>query len=51
MYLAAYARRPTPEEAERIRKFIAQQRGTPVAKSYSDVIWALLNSAEFFVNH
>lgn len=51
MYLAAYSRRPTPEEFDRIRKFLAGQRSSPPAKSYSAVMWALLNSAEFFANH
>jgi len=51
MYLAAYSRRPTSAEVDRIHKFIAGNRSNPPAKSYSAVMWALLNSAEFIANH
>jgi len=51
MYLAAYSRPPTVEEVARINKFLTSQRSNPPAKNYSAVMWALLNSAEFFSNH
>jgi hypothetical protein len=52
LYLAALSRKPTPAESERFGKYI--QEGGPEhdsKRALSDVFWALLNSAEFFLNH
>ena len=49
MYLASLSRHPTPEETRKISSFLAKERDA--AKGYSAVLWALLNSAEFYNNH
>jgi hypothetical protein len=49
LYLATVSRRPTAGEAERVRAFIGKTRNRTTA--YGDVIWALLNSSEFLLNH
>lgn len=50
LYLAALSRRPTPHERARtvalVRKYPTEPR-----KAYSDILWALLNSSEFTLNH
>jgi hypothetical protein len=52
LYLAAYARKPRPEEADRMLKYV--QSGGPKKDkkaALADVFWALLNSSEFMLNH
>jgi hypothetical protein len=52
LYLAALARRPRPEELDRLVPYV--DRGGPglnPKQALADVFWALLNSAEFCVNH
>jgi hypothetical protein len=52
LYLAAYARKPRAEEAERMLKYV--QGGGPKKDkkaALADVFWALLNSSEFMLNH
>jgi hypothetical protein len=52
LYLAALSRKPTTSESDRFAEYI--QKGGPEhdsKKALSDVFWALLNSAEFFLNH
>ncbi len=49
MYLASLSRHPTADETQKINAFLAKP-GEPV-KGYSAVLWALLNSAEFYNNH
>jgi hypothetical protein len=52
LYLAALGRKPRPEEMERMVEYV--ERGGPTLnpkKALSDVMWALLNSAEFTLNH
>jgi hypothetical protein len=52
LYLAALARRPRPEELDRLVPYV--ERGGPGLNpktALADVFWALLNSAEFCVNH
>jgi Protein of unknown function (DUF1553)/Protein of unknown function (DUF1549) len=49
LYLRALARKPTAAEAERIAVYINTERDK--TKAYGDVMWALLNSAEFMFNH
>jgi hypothetical protein len=52
LYLAALARKPRPEEAERIVTYV-NGGGTSKdqKKALADVFWALLNSPEFILNH
>jgi hypothetical protein len=49
LYLTALARRPKPAELEKMTAFVAKQ--TNPQQGYRDVMWALLNSAEFVSNH
>ncbi|HEV3168077.1 MAG TPA: DUF1553 domain-containing protein, partial [Isosphaeraceae bacterium] len=52
LYLAALSRRPKPEELDRLVAYV--DRGGPTLnpkKALTDVFWALLNSAEFVLNH
>ena len=48
LFWAAYARPPTETERSTIRAMV--RRG-PVAEMYSDLLWAIVNSAEFGTNH
>lgn len=48
LFLAALARRPRPEESARL---VAYVEGRDSRKALADVFWALLNSAEFKLNH
>jgi hypothetical protein len=49
LYLAALARRPTPAEVRLMAGYL-ERRGDPRA-GYQGVLWALLNSSEFVINH
>jgi hypothetical protein len=49
LFLTALSRRPTSEEAKRIEGYL-EARKDPRA-GYRGVLWVLLNSAEFAVNH
>lgn len=50
LFLAAYARRPTPkEEAEALKAFAGEDRDR--AGAAEDVLWALMNTMEFVFNH
>jgi hypothetical protein len=48
LYLATLSRRPTARELTRVRNHLA---GGSEAERLSDVFWALLNAAEFRLNH
>jgi hypothetical protein len=49
LYLAALSRRPTPQEVERMEAFVRKQ---PVPRTaYGDLVWVLMNSSEFALNH
>jgi hypothetical protein len=52
LYLAALTRKPNPQEAERLIKYVRDggSDGSP-NKALADVFWALLNSGEFILNH
>jgi hypothetical protein len=49
LFLAAYSRRPTREERERLTEYVAGQGDASTA--YAGVLWALLNSSEFVLIH
>ncbi len=52
LYLATLARMPTASEQELLNEFISETTsGDELYKSLADVLWALLNSAEFTMNH
>ncbi len=50
LYLLAYARTPTSEELGIATK-VFEAKDTPRRTATEDVLWALLNSAEFVFNH
>jgi hypothetical protein len=50
LYLATLARRPTAAEAQRLTAYVGQH-GSDARKAYGDILWALLNSSEFTLNH
>jgi hypothetical protein len=52
LYLAALSRKPRPEEAERLVKYVNDGGAAKnQKKALADVFWALLNSPEFILNH
>jgi hypothetical protein len=50
LYLAALARRPTAAESRRLLDYVARHDAQP-REAYGDILWALLNSSEFALNH
>jgi hypothetical protein len=51
LFLAALSRLPSDEELSLCQAQIAKYSDSDRAKAYSDVLWALLNGAEFALNH
>jgi hypothetical protein len=51
LFLAAYARSPSDEERERSLNYIGGGASGDRRQALGDVFWALLNSAEFALNH
>ena len=52
LFIAALTRKPTDEERERYAEFIGSQPdGVKKSETLGDVLWALINSAEFTMNH
>jgi hypothetical protein len=52
LFLATLTRRPTAAESERLVRYVESGGPAKDAKrALADVYWALLNSAEFIVNH
>ncbi len=49
LYLATLSRRPSAHELERAVAYVGRQRDA--RQGLSDVLWALLNSSEFSMNH
>ena len=50
VYLAAYSRRPTDKERELIVNFFKEHKDGRRA-AVEDFVWAIINSAEFVLNH
>jgi hypothetical protein len=50
LYLAAYSRLPHPDE-KAIAMQVIQTAGENRKSAIEDLLWALLNSAEFVFNH
>ncbi|HEV8293223.1 MAG TPA: DUF1553 domain-containing protein, partial [Tepidisphaeraceae bacterium] len=50
LYLAAYSRYPTDDELKIALKAFSQEGATRLTAT-QDVLWALINSAEFVLNH
>ncbi len=52
LFLASLSRKPKPEEAERLVKYVNDGGAAKnQKKALADVFWALLNSPEFILNH
>ena len=49
LYLALYGRTPSSSETSSAVRFLTAQGGD--YKAYEDLLWALVNSAEFMTNH
>ena len=50
LYLITLSRRPTAQEQQRLVDYVAQHRNEP-HDGYEDVMWVLMNSSEFVMNH
>jgi len=50
IYLRVYARRPSAEETERMMQYLQKAGGVP-RLAYGDMVWAMVNSSEFVLNH
>lgn len=50
LYLGTISRRPSDEERGRLLAFV-DKNGSDTRKAYSDLLWVLLNSSEFTLNH
>ncbi|MCS6976595.1 MAG: DUF1549 and DUF1553 domain-containing protein [Gemmatales bacterium] len=51
LYLAALTRPPTPAEAALANRLVNYNTTRDPANAYQDILWALLNSNEFILNH
>jgi hypothetical protein len=52
LYLATLSRKPTLQETKRLEKYVNEGNPSKNGKlALADVFWALLNSAEFSLNH
>lgn len=52
IYFATLSRQPRPSEKELLDQYITDDMsGSELREALSDVLWALLNSAEFTMNH
>ena len=51
LFLATLSRNPTADERDRFAAHLAKLPESDRAKAFSDILWALLNSAEFALNH
>ena len=50
LYLTALARRPTSRETERLTTYISRP-GATARTAHGDILWALMNSSDFVLNH
>ena len=52
LYFATLSRQPKPSEKELLYQYVTEDlSGNELREALSDVLWALLNSAEFTMNH
>jgi hypothetical protein len=49
LFLTALSRKPSETELTRMKKYVADE--TDAAKAYGDLLWVLLNTSEFLLNH
>jgi hypothetical protein len=50
LYLSTLARHPSPAERDRIAAYLDHQKREP-REEFADLLWVLLNSSEFALNH
>jgi hypothetical protein len=50
LYLVTLARRPTDDETKRLTAYVEKHKAEP-RQAYGDIVWAILNSSEFALNH
>ncbi|MHB1426145.1 MAG: DUF1549 and DUF1553 domain-containing protein [Gemmataceae bacterium] len=50
LYLTALSRRPTAHEQQRAMALVRKHKDEP-RQTYGDILWVLLNSSEFTLNH
>jgi hypothetical protein len=50
LYLRILSRRPSPDESKLMLKYL-EQSGAERRQLYAEIVWALLNSSEFSLNH
>jgi hypothetical protein len=50
LYVATLSRRPTAAEAERLSAYVEKHKSDS-RQAYGDILWAVLNSSEFALNH
>lgn len=50
IYVTALSRRPTAAETQRLTTYV-NRPGATTRAAYGDILWALLNSSEFVLNH
>jgi hypothetical protein len=51
LFLATLSREPTERELKLCQKQLESRTSEQRAAAYGDVLWVLLNSAEFALNH
>ncbi len=51
LYLSSLARRPTTQESERMQEYLRKTSSGNPRSAYGDILWALINSSEFVLNH
>jgi hypothetical protein len=49
LYLSTVSRHPTAQESQRLITYVGKQKDARTG--YTDILWALLNSSEFTLNH
>jgi hypothetical protein len=50
IYVALLSRRPSADETTRLTAFVEKHKGDS-RQAYGDIVWAILNSSEFALNH
>jgi hypothetical protein len=50
LYITTLSRRPTADETTRLTAYVRKNDAAP-RQAYGDIVWAVLNSSEFALNH
>jgi hypothetical protein len=50
LYVVTLARRPTADETKRLTAYVEKHKAE-ARQAYGDIVWAVLNSSEFALNH